>query len=215
MPERRGSRFVLEVLFLIVLAGLLALAQLAPIEIGGVMLVGWLIVATLEWTAWRGEAHFGSGLPPRYHLPEVDLPPPLQLEQVAAGYPDAHRDEAPTWIAPAELRAEVLGEWPHAAPAGSTDDPDPWSVVSLPGAPLDELDPSDAVPEVSIDEPSLDVVLVQSVQRIARYSLDPLADPPPSRRRLRRGEPEPSPALEIPARPEGVRALPGRSTSQD
>jgi hypothetical protein len=215
MRERRGSRFALEVLFLLVLAGLLALAQIGPLEIGGVMLVGWLIVATLEWTAWREEAHYGSGLPPRYHVPEVDLPPPVQVEQVAAGYPEPHRDEAATWIAPAELRAEVLGEWPHAAPPGSTDEPDPWTVVSLPGTPLDELESPDVEPEPSIDEPSLDVVLAESVQRIARYSLDPLADPPPARRRLRRGEPELSPALEIPARPEGVRALPGRSTSQD
>ena len=212
MPDRRGSRFFLEVLFLLMLAGALALAQLDPLEIGAVMLVGWLVVAALEWAAWHGEPHFGSGLPPRYYVPEVNLPPALPLEQVSAGYPASHHDEAPTWIASAALRAEVLGGWPHAAPAagraeGPTEEQDPWTIVALPGAALDELD----------DEPeeTLDAVLVRSVQSVARYSLDPLGEIAPPRRRLRRGDTELAPALEIPARPDGIRALPGRSNRQD
>ena len=80
------------------------------------MLLGWLIVAALEWAAWRDEPHYGSGLPPRYYVPTVNLPPARPLEQVPAGYPEAQRDEAPTWIASAALRAEMLGEWPHSAP---------------------------------------------------------------------------------------------------
>ena len=80
------------------------------------MLLGWLVVAILEWAAWRGEPHYGSGLPPRYYVPKVNLPPAQPLEQVRVGYPEAQRDEAPTWIASAALREEVLGEWPHAAP---------------------------------------------------------------------------------------------------
>src|SRR5436305_10670891 len=111
MPDRRGSRFVLEVLFLLGLAGALTLAELDPLEIDGVMLVGWVIVAALEWAAWRDEPHYGSGLPPRYYVPQVNLPPAQPLEQVAAGYPEV-RDEAPTWIASAALRDEMLGEWP-------------------------------------------------------------------------------------------------------
>lgn len=216
MPERRGSRFVLEVLFLLALAGSLAFAQLDPIGIGGVMLVGWLIVAVLEWTAWRADAHYGHGLPPRYHVPETTLPPPAPVELFAAGYPESHRDDVSTWTSSAEVHAEGLGEWPHLTPGDtesetdSTDEPDPWTVISLPGAPLDERD------HRRTDlEPSLDVALVQSVQRVARYSLEPLEDPPPSRRPLRRRGDEPSQALAVPARPEGVRALPGRSSSQD
>ena len=80
------------------------------------MLLGWLIVAILEWAAWRGEPHYGSGLPPRYYVPDVNLPPAQPLEQVRVGYPEARRDEAPTWIASAALRDEVLGGWPHPEP---------------------------------------------------------------------------------------------------
>ena len=51
-------------LFLLALAVGLTLAELQPLEIGGIMLLGWLIVAALEWAAWRDEPHYGSGLPP-------------------------------------------------------------------------------------------------------------------------------------------------------
>ena len=222
MPDRRGSRFILEVLFLLGLAVALTLAQLGPFAIAGVMLLGWLIVAALEWAAWRGEPHYGSGLPPRYYVPTVSLPPAQPLEQVHVGYPEAHRDEAPTWIASAALRAEVLGEWPHAAPAHEADedegDVDPWTIVALPGAPLDELEPESEPESESEPEPeperSLEVELARSVQGVARYSLDPLGDPP-ARRRFGRGGGEAPLAVEVPARPDGVRALPGRSNSQD
>jgi hypothetical protein len=262
MTDRRGPRFLLEVLFLVVLAAALTFAKLDALEIAGMMLLGWLIVAALEWAAWRGEPHYGSGLPPRYYVPSVNLPPAQVLEQVAAaGYPDASRDEAPTWIAPAALRAEVLGEWPVSRHVTADEENDPWEVVSLPGAPeqLDELeeieevevievegveevdvlavapdaDPEsesesepvpvavvqlpEPVPELTIEEPEpeLDVVLQRSVQGVARYSLDPLAEPAPKRRFGRGGASEPEPALEVPARPAGTRPLPGRSNGQD
>src|ERR1700760_2641045 len=106
MTDRRGSRFVLEVLFLLALTVALTLANLRPLEIAGIMLIGWVIVAVLEWVAWREEPHYGSGLPPRYYVPQVNLPPAQPLEQVATGYPEA-RDEAPTRIASAGLRGAV------------------------------------------------------------------------------------------------------------
>ena len=146
MPDRRRSWFALEVLFLLGLAAGLALAKLPSLEIAGVMVLGWVIVALLEWAAWRGEPHYGSGLPPRYYVPGLNLPPPQPLEQVATGYPEAARDEAPTWIASAALRQEMLGEWPVAgAAAGAEREPDgevvdPWLVVGLPAAPLGELE---------------------------------------------------------------------------
>src|SRR3954471_3008358 len=140
MPDRRGSRFALEVLFLLGLAVGLTLADLAPYEIAGIMLVGWVIVALLEWAAWRGEPHFGSGLPPRYYVPQVSLPPARPLEQVSAGYPEA-RDEAPTWIASAALRAEMLGEWPVAVQAASRDEePEPPLGPEPPLEPEPQLD---------------------------------------------------------------------------
>src|SRR5829696_6160932 len=114
MPDSRASRFAFEVLFLVALAVAVVLADLRPLLIAGVMLGGWVIVALLEWAAWRGEPHYASGLPPRYYVPQVSLPPRRPLEQVAR-YPSAEqRDEAPTWIASAALRAEVLGAWPVA-----------------------------------------------------------------------------------------------------
>jgi hypothetical protein len=263
MPDHRGSRFALEVLFLLALAVGLTLADLQPLEIGGVMLLGWLIVAALEWAAWRDEPHYGSGLPPRYYVPTVNLPPARPLEQVPAGYPEAQRDEAPTWIASAALRAEMLGEWPHSAPVeeksedGAQDDdvPPVGPPVSLPPPlpesppepdPEPELDPAAVapveawvapeLPPVQVDEPDEatdaalqqpageqaelapalhDAVLARSAPLVARYSLDPLAEPPAKRRFGRSATAEAVPVVEVPARPDGVRALPGRPTRQD
>ena len=207
MPERRGSRFVVEALFLAALTVALALAHLDPLEIVGAMALGWLVIAAIEWTAWRGEPHYGAGLPPRYHLPRVDLPPPQPLEQVEQGYPGSGRDDAPTWIASASLRAEVLGEWPvfgpverdaeeelepvfaTAADAGA----DPWTVAAMPAAPVGE--------ELPLPRPT-----VRS-SRTARYTLDPLASAPPVRRFRRRGAE--AGVLEVPAGPRGERRLPG------
>jgi hypothetical protein len=208
MPERRGSRFVVEALFLAALTVALALAHLDTLEIVGAMALGWLVVAAIEWTAWRGEPHYGSGLPPRYYLPRVALPPPQPLEQVEQGYPDGGRDDAPTWIASASLRAEVLGQWPLSGPVqdeeeeapefvgASTSGADPWTVAALPAVPLDE-----AAPERPVKMPS--------DERRARYSLDPLGEPE-RRRRLGRstGGAE---IIDVPARPR-ERALPSTTS---
>lgn len=219
MTDRRGSRFALEVVFLIALAVGLTLADLHPAEIAGVMLLGWIVVAAFEWVSWRGQPHFGSGLPPRYYVPGVSLPPPQPLEQVPVGYPEAQRDEAPTWIASAALRAELLGEWPVASqsvepipsfePAPPAEELEPALAVALP--PVSALEDTQPAPEpvVAPPEPAplLPDALVGSVRRVARHHLDPLADAP-ARRRLRRTQAEDSPAVEVPARPEGLRPLP-------
>jgi hypothetical protein len=241
MSDRRGSRFVLEVLFLLALAVALTLTNLSPLEIAGVMLVGWVVVALFEWAAWREEPHYGSGLPPRYYVPQVNLPPAQPLEQVATGYPEA-RDEAPTWIASAALREEMLGEWPVAAPPVSetppvseppvlpppvslppVSEPDGWAVEELVAEPVEEPEPElEPAPEPVSDTEEvshspvsdIEVELARSVQGVARYSLDPLADPVP-RKRFGRGAAVEVPAVEVPSRPEGLRPLPGRSSRQD
>ena len=82
MTDRRGSRFLVEVLFLLALTVALTLTNLPPLEIAGIMFVGWVIVAVFEWVAWREEPHYGSGLPPRYYVPQVNLPPAQPLEPV-------------------------------------------------------------------------------------------------------------------------------------
>jgi hypothetical protein len=221
MADRRGSRFVAEALFLVALAVALTLARLDTLEIAGAMLLGWIVVAALEWAAWRAEPHFGSGLPPRYHVPPVKLPPPQPLEQVDRGYPDASRDEAPTWIASAALRAEVLGAWPVAAaveletepveeeeaePEAEPDEPAPapeadrWTVAELPAAPLDE-EVSDSVELPGSGEP----------RPLARHTLDPLAEQEP-RRRFARRTTVIDETVEVVARPHGRRPLPGVSS---
>jgi hypothetical protein len=213
MGDRRGPQFVVEAVFLIALATALALAHLRPYEIAVGMLIGWLVVALLEWAAWRSRPHYGSGVPPRYYVPSVNLPPAQPLEQVAVGYPEAARDEAPTWIASAELRSELLGEWPvsvlpepepELAPAAEAkeedDEPefvaagapdaDPWTVAELPAEPGPIYEPPG------------------EGEAVARYHPEPLADPVPRKRFGRRGGAEGEP-IEVPARPRGVRALPG------
>jgi hypothetical protein len=236
MPARRGVRILLEVVFLGALAAGLAFTRLNPAEIVAVMLLGWAIVAMVEWSWARDEAHFGSGFPPRYVVPKVDLPPPRPLEQLPTGYPDATRDEAPTWIAPPALRAEVLGAWPVAAasvagrpdPAGSDiadidpselPDPDSWTVVELPPAPVEHPSAPPALPVVVAPEPTPEPVLAPepsprptpasaSDVPLARYSFDPLAEP--ARRRFGRRRPGGGPGLDVPAHPYGLRVLPGR-----
>ena len=222
MPDRRGSRFVFEALFLVGLAVAVTLAKLDALEIAGVMLLGWVVVAILEWAAWRGEPHYGSGLPPRYYVPNVNLPPAQPLEQVRVGYPEAHRDEAPTWIASAALREEVLGEWPHATPLpaelpaepdGEQSGPDaePWAPVALPAV-LDEPRPrtgpgGDRCPAAAV-VPARDPSRCRRRsgrlcpgRGLARYSLDPLGDAP-SRRRFGRGGTDAAQGVDVPARPE-------------
>jgi hypothetical protein len=230
MVDRRGSRFVLEAVFLVALAAALAFAHLSTFEIVAVMLVGWIVVAALEWAAWRGEPHYGSGMPPRYYVPGVELPPAQPLEQVDQGYPDASREEAPTWIASAALRAEVLGEWPVAASPPRADDEDeeedeepqfldgaqqgadPWTVAELPAEPL----PVPAPLPVAEPEPEAEglpaLPAPVSVGR-ARHHLDPLGEAVP-RRRFGRGRGlEAGDVVEVAARPSGVRPLP-RSAPQ-
>lgn len=210
MPERRGSRFVVEALFLAGLTVALAFAHLDPLEIVGAMALGWIVVAALEWTAWRGEPHYGAGLPPRYYLPRVDLPAPQPLEQVEQGYPGSGRDDAPTWIASASLRAEVLGEWPLFGPVrheeegdkgaepqfveASVPGADPWTVAALPAAPAED------------ESRVVEVVRVPSNGPKAWYTFDPLGDAGPRRRvgRARRSRNE---AVEVAGLPT-VRVLP-------
>jgi hypothetical protein len=128
---------------------------------------------------------------------------------VEQGYPESGRDDAPTWIASASLRAEVLGEWPHVGPARREADEeeepkfveasfpgaDPWTVAALPAGPVEE--------EVR----AISVVRVPTDGRTARYSLDPLGDPVP-RRRFGRARSDRWESIEVAARP-SRRAFPG------
>jgi hypothetical protein len=125
LRERRALRFVVEALFLASLAAALVVADVRPLLIAGVMLAGWLVVALYEWAATRELPHYGRGLPPRYYVPQVSLPPPRPLEQLRYPYPAAGRDDEATWIATPAMRAEALAGWPvdvepEPAPAASS-----------------------------------------------------------------------------------------------
>jgi len=210
--ERQGSRFVLEVLFLAALATGLALAKVRPIEIVGVMALGWAVVAIIEWIAWRREPHFGSGLPPRYYVPRTSLPPAQPLEQVYAGYPDPQREEAPTWIASAALREQLLEDWPLAGP-GEADERD--------GAELEQTDaPPVRLPSAALAaaaEPVAPLPLaplpplrpaVGESRGVATHQLEPFASPPRRRVIGRRTTVEVF-EVEVPARAVPL-LLPGR-----
>jgi hypothetical protein len=204
--DNRGSRFAFEVLFLAALAAILAVATVRALVIVGVMAAGWVLVAAVEWAVWRSQPHYGSGLPPRYYVPRMHLPPPQVLEQVRAGYPESQRDEAPTWIASAALRAEVLGEWPSAPEAPPKEE---TGVVAPAPLPVIEAKPEPVVAAPTpapVKLPPVRLDLSPGTPR-ARYSFDPLAEPPPKRRFSRKRVPE-EPELEVPARPSG-RGLPG------
>jgi hypothetical protein len=222
VANRPGLRFAFEVLYLAALAAALAFTSLNAVEIVGVMLAGWLPVAGVEWAAFRSVPHFAAG--PRWHVPYVELPPPQPLEQVELGYPELERDEEATWIASAELRAELLGEWPLPVAQEDTQEalPDPWLVVEE--APVEvaevvavvlepppvlepepEPEPASAPEPEPEPEPVSEPEPVVAVTRTARYHVDPLAEP--GRRSFRRRRE--LPWIEVPAFPAGPRPLPG------
>jgi hypothetical protein len=226
VPDRRGLRFLLEVLFLAGLAAALALARLRSAEIAGAMALGWFLVAVLEWAASRGRPHYGSGLPPRYYVPRLNLPPAAPVQTAgSAGFPTAPRAEETMWMASPALRTEVIGDWPLAVsapadPRPAAQESDPWLAVSLPVAPIEReparregqaapapAAPAPAEPEVA---PATWSTVIASRARqgpTAFHSLDPLAEPP---RRRRGGTTEEPLRVEVSARPPGVRPLPSR-----
>jgi hypothetical protein len=109
-------RFTIEALFLALLAAALAVADLEQLVIAGAMAAGWVVVALFEWAAARERPHYGRGLPPRYYVPQVSMPPPRPLEQLRSGYPGAD-DDTPTWFA-SPPPVESVG-WPASSSVGS------------------------------------------------------------------------------------------------
>ena len=65
MTSGFAQRFVFEAAFLVLLALAAGLAELETIWIVAVMFVGWVLVAIVEWLAWRSEqADAGVVAPP-------------------------------------------------------------------------------------------------------------------------------------------------------
>src|SRR2546423_10197796 len=60
MPAALGPRFVLEAGFLILLAVVVGLADLSPALIILVMAIAWVLVALIEYLAWRQGPRFAG-----------------------------------------------------------------------------------------------------------------------------------------------------------
>jgi hypothetical protein len=201
-----------------------------PVWIVLVMLLAWVIVALLEWVAWRDEPHWASGLPPRYYVPQQPLPPRPPTHELPAfstyPQPPPAREDAPTWIATPELREELLG-WPVAeeeepngwpVPEQEETEEDPWEAEALPEVavpdPLPKPEPQpDPLPEPDpMPEPEPEpVVPVEAAPsrepRLARHRLDPYGDVAGRRRPWQRRGVEAAPDAELPSLPHHARIL--------
>ena len=199
MPDRRGSRFAVEALYLAALTAALAFSSLSPALIVVAMLCGWTLVAALEWTATSRRPHYAAGLPPRWRAPAFTLPPAQPLEQVAPAYPQPEVDEAATWIASAALREELLGEWPVLIDPEDTQEapPEDW-LVPLP------VPEADAEPD-PVPEPDPVAMVAEVEVRMARYHVDPFAEP----ERGRFGRRSELPSIAVPAKPPRPAKEPG------
>ena len=117
--RRRGiRRFALEVLFLAGVAAALTVADLRTAAVIALMAVALVVVWLFEWIAWLDEPHYGRGLPPRYYVPHVALPPPRPIEQRRGDYPILEPDDAPTFVASTQEWAAAFDEWPVVAGDG-------------------------------------------------------------------------------------------------
>lgn len=194
MPDRRWLRFAVEALYLAALAAALAFTTLNAALIVLVMLGGWSLVAAAEWTATSRRPHYAAGLPPRWSVPAFRLPPAQPLEQVAPAYPQPEVDEAATWIASAALREELLGEWPVLVDPEDTQEaaPEDW-IVPLP------------VPELDAEPAATDAPEPVVAMRMARYHVDPFAEP----ERGRFGRRTELPSIAVPAKPPRPEQEPG------
>lgn len=156
MPAALGPRFVLEAGFLILLAAVVGLADLRPALIVLVMAVGWVLVAAIEYFAWRQTA----GFPTVQHYARAEAAPAAPVHQEVA------EEIAPPPPPPQEAAEEIAPPPPPSAPA--TPSPAEEETMVAPAeaepAPADVEEPLDFKPERQI-----------------KYSLEPLK-PRPSRR---------------------------------
>ena len=125
MPAEIGPRFVLEAGFLILLAVVVGLAELSPALIVLVIAVGWLLVALIEYFAWRQSPGFATVQ--RYVVAEDAPPAPVAEELVEDPAPppapptpppaQPEPDPAPPEPAPPETPEPATPEAPAPPPA--------------------------------------------------------------------------------------------------
>ena len=81
-----GLRFAVEVAFLALLALAAGLAELETPWIIVVMVVGWVLVALVEWLAWRGETATAEPVPATEPAPEEQTS--WDIEEILAPVPE-------------------------------------------------------------------------------------------------------------------------------
>jgi type IV secretory pathway VirB10-like protein len=168
MPAAIGPRFVLEAGFLILLAVVVGLAELSPALIVLVMAVGWLLVALIEYFAWRQSPAFSTVQ--RYAVAEGAPPGPVVQEMAEEPAPPP---APPAPATPPPAPPEPATTEPDTAPAESPepDTPPPVeeeTMVSTTGA-----EPGEGEVEEVID--------FRPEREEINYRLDPLK-PRPKRR---------------------------------
>jgi hypothetical protein len=155
MPTALGPRFVLEAGFLVLLALVVGLADLDPLLIVLVMLVGWILVSLIEYLAWRQSrsgmmrgfepALAGVGVSEMAADDSPPPPPPPPPPSAPAQPPDedtvveppAAEDEQPEDPEPEEPPAPAAEE-PEPAPAAEEPEPAPAAEEPAPAAPGEE-----------------------------------------------------------------------------
>ena len=162
MTRRRIWRFFFEVVFLGGAATVATVAELRPLGVIVLMALAWIVVALFEWTSWLGEPHFGRGLPPRFYVPQISLPPPRPVEQPRSSYPAAPaRDDTPTWVVSADEWATALDSWPvlPASPAGEE------TQIAVVDDPLPEFPPEiKPLARTPLTLPPVDEDLVEDIE---------------------------------------------------
>ena len=165
MPTAAGPRFVLEAGFLVLLAVVVALADLDPLLIVLVMLVGWILASLIEYFAWRqSESAMMRGFEPALagigvsEMAAGDAPPPPPPPPP----PPTPAPDEDTVVEPPSAEEEQVEEPRQEARAEETPAPEE------PGAPAED---SEAIAFAAAEE-----------RRIAHH-LEPLK-PRPRRRWL-------------------------------
>ena len=148
---------MLEAGFLILLAVVVGLADLSPAVIVLVMAVGWLLVALIEYFAWRQTAGFPTVQ--RYATAEAPPAPPVH-EEVAEGI------APPPPPPPPQEEVEEVAPPPPSPP---------------PATPPAEEETIVAPPEAETPPADIEGPLDFKPERQIRHSLEPLK-PRPSRR---------------------------------
>jgi len=111
MPAALGPRFVLEAGFLILLAVVVGFADLSPALIILVMAVAWLLVAMIEYFAWRQGPRLAGTRRDAAVAAEPAAPPASAHEEVVEEVPPPPPPPAP----PAPDEETMVGSTPPSA----------------------------------------------------------------------------------------------------